>query len=298
MATAKKLPSGSWRCLAYSHTEKVIDEKTGKTKSKRVYESFTSDDPSPRGKKEAEAAAALFQLNKEKRPKSHEYRNMTLSEAIDAYIESREAINRSPTTIQDYRCIQKNAFQDIMDSKLKDLDEEILQEAINVEARRPSRKRARNPKPISPKRLKNEWGLVTAVLNKYQKELNFEKIELPQVMERIVELPSAADVLRIIKGTDIELPVLLAAWLSFSMSEVRGLTKSKSISGDYITIREVVVDVGRETKRKDMGKNPARNRRHRIPPYKAVSDGAGSWPDSFPYPFFLSLGQHRQLPPG
>ena len=85
-------------------------------------------------RKEAEAAAALFQLNKEKRPKSHEYRNMTLSEAIDAYIESREAINRSPTTIQDYRCIQKNAFQDIMDSKLKDLDEEILQEAINVEA--------------------------------------------------------------------------------------------------------------------------------------------------------------------
>lgn len=93
-----------------------------------------------------------------------------------------------------------------MDSKLKDLDEEILQEAINVEARRPSRKRARNPKPISAKRLKNEWGLVTAVLNKYQKELNFEKIELPQVMERIVELPSAADVLRIINGTDIELP--------------------------------------------------------------------------------------------
>ena len=89
-------------------------------------------------------------------------------------------------------------------------------------------------------------------------------INLP---DNIVGLPSAADVLRIIKGTDIELPVLLAAWLSFSMSEVRGLTKSKSISGDYITIREVVVDVGREAKRKDMGKNPARNRRHRIPPY-------------------------------
>ncbi len=84
MATAKKLPSGSWRCLAYSHTEKVIDPKTGKWKDKRIYESFTSDDPSPRGKKEAEAAAALFQLDKEKRPKNNEHRNMTLSEAIDA----------------------------------------------------------------------------------------------------------------------------------------------------------------------------------------------------------------------
>ena len=47
MAKAKKLPSGSWRCLVYSHTEKVRDAKTGEWKNKRVYESFTSDDPSP-----------------------------------------------------------------------------------------------------------------------------------------------------------------------------------------------------------------------------------------------------------
>ena len=35
MATAKKLPSGSWRCLAYSHTERIYDEKTQKWKNKR-----------------------------------------------------------------------------------------------------------------------------------------------------------------------------------------------------------------------------------------------------------------------
>ena len=49
MATAKKLPSGSWRCLAYSHTERIYDEKTQKWKNKRIYESFTDDDPSPAG---------------------------------------------------------------------------------------------------------------------------------------------------------------------------------------------------------------------------------------------------------
>ncbi len=38
MAKAKKLPSGSWRCLVYSHTEKVLDKKTGLMKDKRVYE--------------------------------------------------------------------------------------------------------------------------------------------------------------------------------------------------------------------------------------------------------------------
>lgn len=271
MATARKLPSGSWRCLAYSHTEKVYDAKTGKIKDKRIYESFTSDIPGPKGKREAEAAAAMFQLNKGKNPpptkKRTDYGDMTLAEAIDAYIENRIALQRSPTTIQDYRCIKKNAFQDLMDTKLKDLDEDILQEAINVESRRPSGRNPKNPTPLSAKRLQNEWGLISAVLHKYRKGINFDELELPKIPPRIVELPTAQEVMRIVKGTDIELPVLLAMWLSFSMSEVRGLTKSKSISGDYITIREVVVDVNGKEVRKDMAKNPTRNRKHRIPPY-------------------------------
>lgn len=269
MATAKKLPSGSWRCLAFSHTEKVLDEKTGKWKDKRIYESFTSDDTSPRGKKEAEFAAAEFQLNKKNSSvkKQHEYRNMKLTKAIDAYIESRESIGRSPTTIQDYRCVQRNAFQDLMDTQLKDIDEIIMQEAINVESRRISNKRSKSPKPISAKRLKNEWTLISAVLHKYRKDFDFEEIELPKLTPRVVELPPAQKVLDIIRGTDIELPVLLAAWLSFSMSEVRGLTKSMSIRGNYIMIREVVVDVDGKPVRKEMAKNPTRNRRHRIPSY-------------------------------
>ena len=176
-------------------------------------------------------------------------------------------LGRSPTTIQDYRCIQRNGFQDLMQTKLKDMDEVILQEAIQVEARRPVSRRSKHPRHISAKRLRNEWGLVASVLHKYMNRLNFDAIELPRPAIRSVELPPARDVLRIIRGTDIELPVLLAVWLSFSMSEIRGLTKSKSISGDYLTTREVVVDVNREPYRKDMAKNPTRNRRHRIPPY-------------------------------
>ena len=267
MAKAKKLPSGSWRCLAYSHTEKVLDLKTGQMKDKRVYVSFTSDDPSPKGRKEAKLMAAQFQIEKSRAPRNKrpEYGNMTLTEAIDKYIESRENLNRSPTTIQDYRCIQRNAFPDLMYLKLKDLDETILQEAIDTESRRPSNNRDR--KPLSAKRLKNEWGLISAVLYKYRKGLDLSEIELPQIIPRNVELPPASKILEMIRGTEIELPVLLAMWLSFSMSEIRGLTKSKSISGDYLTIREVVVDVDGKPIRKDMAKNPMRNRRHRIPPY-------------------------------
>ena len=264
MAKAKKLPSGKYRCLAFSHTEKVLDPKTGQMKDKRVYVSFTREK-----RKEAELAAAQFQA--ERTPatlkKRQEYGGMTPTEAIDLYIGSREMLGRSPTTIQDYRCIQRNGFQDLMQTKIKDMDEVILQEAIRVEAGRPANRRSKHPRPISAKRLRNEWGLISSVLHKYTNRLNFDAIELPRPANRSVELPPARDVLRIVRGTDIELPVLLAMWLSFSMSEIRGLTKSKSISGDYLTIREVVVDVGGEPYRKDMAKNPTRNRRHRIPPY-------------------------------
>lgn len=269
MAKAKKLKSGNWRCLAYSHTEKVYDEKTGKVKEKRIYKSFTSDDPSARGRKEAELAAARFQTERSRRTasKKADYGNMTLYEGINKYIESREMLGRSPTTIHEYRCMQKYGFKDLMDFKLKDIDEIILQEAVNMEACRPPLRRGKGKDTISAKRLRNEWGLVSAVIRKYNRDINLSVIELPEAEKRVVELPSAQLVLDIIKGTDIELPVLLAAWLSFSMSEVRGLTKSKSINGDYITIKEVVVVVGGKDIRKEKAKTQKRNRTLKIPKY-------------------------------
>ena len=103
-------------------------KKTQKWKNKRIYESFTDDDPSPAGRKRAELAAAQFQASKtpDKIRKRQDYGKLTLSQAIDKYIESRENLNRSPTTLQDYRCIQKNAFPDLMDTPIKDIDITIL----------------------------------------------------------------------------------------------------------------------------------------------------------------------------
>ena len=57
MPTAKKLPSGSWRCQVYSHTEEVLQED-GTIKKKRIYKSFTCDDPTAKGRRKAEQMAA------------------------------------------------------------------------------------------------------------------------------------------------------------------------------------------------------------------------------------------------
>ena len=54
---ARKLPSGSWRCRVYSHTEDVL-QPDGSTKQKKVYKSFTCDDTTLKGKRKCEKMAA------------------------------------------------------------------------------------------------------------------------------------------------------------------------------------------------------------------------------------------------
>ena len=192
---------------------------------------------------------------------------MTVGDIVDLYIESRKKLGRSPTTIQEYNSMRKNAFPDLMGMCLKDLDEDVLQNAIVLEACRPSGRWKEKATPISAKRLRCEWGLVSSAIRKYRDGINWDAFELPATKARIVQLPEADAIINSVLGTDIELPVLLAMWLSFGMSELRGLTKSASLSkdGQYITIDKVMVN-GKDVEKAE-AKNPARNRKHRLPKY-------------------------------
>lgn len=247
MAKAKKLPSGTWRCQVYNYTD---------DNGKRHYESFTAD-----SKKDAEFMAAQFAMEKEQR---RHMSSSSLRNAIDVYIETSDAI-LSPTTIQGYRKIQKNAFSDIMEQPLKKLTRQSLQDAVNLEAKRPNAKR-KDKAPISAKTVHNEYGLITAVLNKYIPSLDCT-VRLPQVETHIKDLPLPDEIYAAVKGSEVELAVMLAMWLSFSMSEVRGLTKSKSIRGNYLVVEEVVVDVDNQPVTKRKGKTKTRTRMHRMPAY-------------------------------
>lgn len=73
MATAKKLPSGSWRYQVYDYTDE---------NGKRHYKSFTSANQSAKGKREAERMAADYAAEKELR--SH--CSLTFGEAFDSYV--------------------------------------------------------------------------------------------------------------------------------------------------------------------------------------------------------------------
>ena len=245
MAKAKKLASGNWRCLVYSHTD---------PDGKRRYKSFTAA-----SKKEAEYMAAEYILN---RDKMKDPVNWTLGEAIDRYIDLKRSV-LAPSSIYRYEKIRKKSFQDIMDVPLVRITDNMLQHAINEEMKRKPYNRTGT---VSAKTVRNEYGLIASTLRRYRGDHSFN-VDLPKKARRIRTLPLPENVYKAVQGTDIELPVLLAMWLSFTVSEIRGLTKSRSIDGDYITIREVLVHVGTEDIRKDLAKEITRNRRHRMPEY-------------------------------
>jgi len=235
MAKAKKLPSGSWRVQVYSHTELVYD-KSGKPKEKRVYESFTSADPSPAGRKEAEFQAAQFAKDKDGRSKS----KLTLGEALDKYIESRSA-TRSPRTISNYEGIRKNYLQCLMGKNISRITQEDIQKAVNYEALK-----------LSPKTIRDIHGLVSAVFKQYRPGFALDTA-LPALEKPDLYIPSDEEVkalLNDVRGSEMELPILLSAFGPMRRGEISGLY-DKDIKDNTVHVSGNMV---KHTERRKIGK--------------------------------------------
>ena len=227
MATAKKLPSGSWRCQVYSHIEKALDPKTGKEKNKRIYKSFTCDVPGPKGKRIAEQMAAEWAAEKET---TTAVTDITLGEAIDRYIASRESI-LSPRTIMDYKRIRKNDLQGIMHIKISVITQEDIQREINQDALK-----------HSPKTVRNNHGLISAVLGLYRPNFAI-KTDLPKKVRPDLYIPSDAEVARLMnitRDTEMELPILLAAFGPMRRGEICAVS-ADDISGNIIHVHRNMV---------------------------------------------------------
>lgn len=205
-------------------------------------------------KAQCEYLAAQYKVSdRKKAPKT----KLTVGDVVDQYIDLCKVL--SPATVAGYQKIRRTGFQDLMDVKVEDLDEKMLQAEVNREAQRIGR-RGR----ISPKTVANEWMLISSAL--WQISRRKYEIRLPKRPRRFKDYPEPKAVMDAIEGTSIELPCMLALWLSFSMSEIRGL-KFSDIKGDVITINRVIVDVDNKPVVKDMAKTETRNRRHRLPKY-------------------------------
>ena len=241
MAKAKKLPSGKWRVLVFDYTDE---------NGKRHYKSFTSE-----YKSDAEYYAKKYQRERQVK----ETLPLTVGEAIDKYIELSPML--SPTTLARYRNVREHGFPDLMEMRVEDLTDNIVQTEINKEARRTNE---RTGTVLAPKTVKNEYGVISSALNTVcNKRFN---IRLPKVQNKPKELPPPEAVISLLKGSSIELPCLLSIWLSFSLSEIRGF-KCSSVRDGYIYVDQVLVEVANEAVAKTDAKVDSRNRRQKIPKY-------------------------------
>lgn len=208
MAKAKRLPSGSYRVRA---------SKNG------IVKSFTHTD-----KNIAEAMALQWKIGID----SEEPNKMTLREAYDRYIKSKEAV-LSPNTVHAYKMMANNYFLSIMNTRLDKLNDEQIQIAVNELSVQKS-----------PKTVRNAYGLLTAVLRMYRQSYR-PRITLPQRKKAEITVPTRDDIMALLefaKGKNLYLPIALAAFCGMRESEICALT-SADIKGGKIHVNKSMVYV-------------------------------------------------------
>lgn len=236
MAKAKKLPSGNWRVLVYA----------GKENGKPKYKSFTAPT-----RREAEAKAATYTLDRKER----ENGKITVREAIDRYIQSKEPV-LSPSTVRGYRIIYRNNLKSIMDLKLDMLTQEKIQQAISEES-----------KTHKPKTIRNIHGLLSSALAMFAPDLRLTTT-MPQKKRPDYYTPTDADVkvlLSAVEGTELEIPILLASTGSLRRSEICALTKA-DITDLGVYVSKAMVRGINETWHIKVPKTEAGNRFVPLPP--------------------------------
>ena len=235
MAKAKKLPSGQWRTLVYSHTD---------PDGKRHYESFTADT-----KKESEYLAAQFALEKKNRQPGDA---RTLEAAMNEYIKSRTNV-LSPSTIREYIRMSDKNFDTMKHIKITHITSQLLQEWVNNFSVN-----------HSPKSVKNSYGFLNAVLGTCVPNADFQ-VRLPQSVPYMASVPSDEDVASLITyyrdhDTDMYIASCLAAFGSLRRSEISPLD-ADDVQGNCIIVRKSMVrKPGNEWVVKSTNKNQSSNR--------------------------------------
>lgn len=156
---------------------------------------------------------------------------MTLYEAVGRYIDLKRAV-LSPSTLTGYTAIQKTYFSgDFGKHMLSSLTNIVVQTWVSdLSVIR------------SPKTVRNAYGLLSATLDVFMPDLHL-KSTLPAKKRPELYCPSDDDVkkfLEHIKGTDLEIAVMLAAFGPLRRGEICALT-SDDIHGNTITVSKSMV---------------------------------------------------------
>lgn len=212
MATAKKLPSGSWRTLVFDYTD---------IHGKKHYRSFTADT-----KRESEFLASEYLLNADRDKK-----DVTLNHCIGEYIELRKEV-LSPVTVRDYTTryeYLKENYPKIIGKRLSEIRNQELQEVINDLA-----------KDKKPKTVIGYYNIIRISAQEYNKTF---KVKLPKKQKTQYHIPTEYEVkklLNAIHGGELEIPVLLASSCLLRRGEICAL-KPSDLDGNRLHIHSTMV---------------------------------------------------------
>lgn len=213
MANAKLTPSGAYRCQVYIG----LDEN-----GRKKYKTITDKD-----KRRCERKAAEY-ADQHRQAKN----DGTIGSAISRYISQKKAV-LSPSTVRGYEVIEryfKTSHSAFCDRTMASVDKEVLQNLVNEMSA-----------SLKPKTVRNRYALITAVME--YNDYYTPKVHLPEKQKPNLHIPDTADIMRIleiVKDTDMEIPVLLAAFAPMRRSEICALTL-KDIKGNVIHVRHALV---------------------------------------------------------
>lgn len=216
MATAKRLPSGSWRVQVFSHYEMKDGKKV------RKYKSFTSKDKTRAGKREAESMAAEWVLRRTESKSSH-----PIADAVEVYISSRNGLV-SPSTLRAYKSYLKHHISDIGDMKVDDIDLPRVQTWVSGLS-----------KELKPKTVKEIVSLLQSSIGKKL------MLTTPLPSPKKQHTPTDAEIKDILERASepMKLAILLASFCSLRRGEICALTDKDFQNGMVKVSKTVVRDV-------------------------------------------------------
>ena len=213
MATAKKLPSGNWRVRVC-----IGKDENGKYR----YKSFTDKD-----KRRCEHMATEYADQMREVLTSD-----TIGNSIEQYIQERTPV-LSPATIKGYREIQRiltTNYKSFCDKQITDIRQKTLQDLIN-----------KMSATVSPVTATNRYKLISIVMR--YKGYNVPIVKLPELKKPNYKIPDIDDVKNMLKaaeGTELEIPIMLAALAPMRRGEILGL-RMEDIDGNTIHVCRSVV---------------------------------------------------------
>jgi integrase len=250
LATARKLPSGTWRTRAYAGLN---------PDASRHYVSYTADTKaaSERG---ALDAVKEWQDSCGMSVKQH---TITFEQASSQYLSDRKNV-LSPSTTRAYIIMLRNHMQSIKNTKVQDIRSIDLQKEVDIDS-----------KTLSPKYVRNLYSLVLSIICSVIEDARF-KVILPQRKKFVYEDANDLDIQRLMiaaQGSRLETAVGIASFTGMRRSEIAALKREDlDTQSNVIHVRRAMVpaldDNGKETWAIKGTKNTDSERDIDISPYE------------------------------